>query len=113
MKRKKDTYIKGFAGTEPLYTREKKLDSFERGVLQFVEGGIYAAEKMRLNKDVTNFLEKDGTARNLYPNAYRAAKGYLDNAFSREKAAVSKVIDGLAEKYLKSSGGAEFVGGAK
>ena len=112
MKRKKDTYIKGFAGTEPLYTKEKKLDSFERGVLQFVEGGIYAAEKMRLDKDITNFLEKDGTARNLYPNAYRAAKGYLDNAFSREKAAVSKVIDGLAEKYLKSSGGAEFVGGA-
>ena len=111
MKRRKDKYIKGFAGTEPLYSKEKNLDNFEKGILQFVEGGIYASEKMKLNRDVTSFLELDGVARNLYPNAYKVAKGYLDNAFSREKSAVSKTIDNLAERYLKSSGGDAFIGG--
>jgi hypothetical protein len=111
MKRRKDTYIKGFAGTEPLFTKEQRLDSFERAALQFVEGGIHAAEKMRLNRDVQNFLDKDGTAINLYPNAHKVAKGYLDNAFSREKGTVSKFIDNMSESYLRGANGAELIGG--
>jgi len=111
MKRRRDRYVTGFAGTNPYKTDIKNVEEFHRAEIQYFDGATQAIERMKFDSDVNFVLTHQGIAKNLYPNAVELSKAIVNNAYGKDNSRASQTIDKLTQKYLKLSGGAKFFDG--
>ena len=111
MKRKKDRYITGFAGTNPFKSDVKNVEEFHRAEIQYFDGITQAIEKIKFDRDVNFVLNHQGKAKNLYPNAVTLSKAVINNAFGRENNKFTRGVDKLIENYTPFESAGKFFDG--
>ena len=111
LKRKKDRYITGFAGTNPFKSDVKNIQEFHRAEIQYFDGITQAIEKIKFDRDVNFVLNHQGKAKHLYPNAVSLSKAIINNAYGRENNKFTRGVDKLIENYTPFESAGKFFDG--
>lgn len=95
----------GFAGTEK---GRKGVTSFLEGYKAYVEGGVKAAEGIKIRKEMADFYMDKNVRR--YPNAVDYAQTYVNNALGHT-GKITQVIQDVTRSWVGERGVAQALGG--
>jgi len=88
----------GFAGTEG---GRKGITEFLKGYAMYVEGGIKAAEAIKVRKEMSDLMLDPNVRK--YPNAVNFVQRYVDNALGHQ-GKITKAIQDITRDYIGERG---------